>query len=178
MRAHHGMLIHHWLAPLDARSHRRRIHLLNARVRRRQAMQALLKERTQPLIRLHGIHKNRIAARIRFIEDIQKGGARRLRLIRHIRVPSHGAGARAEIILVAPIALAAMHQMNLWMARRGARRGMDVVAAKVGAKGEGVGNGQVGKVLVAKGHDFALGDKEGQLVLAGGVEGRELDAVD
>jgi hypothetical protein len=60
------------------------------------------------------------------------------------------------------------------LGRAGGR--VDVVTAKVGAVLEGLGDGEVRKVLVSKGHHLALGDKVSQLILAGGAERRQLDA--
>lgn len=47
--------------------------------------------------------------------------------------------------------------MALWRTRRR----VDVMAAKVTAELEGLGDGEVGEVLVAEGDDFALGDVAG-----------------
>jgi hypothetical protein len=57
------------------------------------------------------------------------------------------------------------------------QQGRDI-PAKVAAELEGLLNGQVLEVLVAEGHDLALGDEARQLVLAGVVELAELDAAD
>ena len=62
------------------------------------------------------------------------------------------------------------------VARRGGADRVDDRAAKVIAVGDDGAGGEVGKVLVAEGKDFALGGKEGELVFAGCGEGRELDA--
>lgn len=71
-----------------------------------------------------------------------------------------------------------MHEVNLGVALRRTRGGVDVVATEVASELEGLGDGQVGQVLVAEGHDLALGDEARQLVLAGGRELGELDAPD
>lgn len=178
MGAHDGVVVDHRLATLDAVPGRGGIHLFDARVRCAEAMEALLEERAEALIRLHGIHKERVAARLGPVQDVEKGGAGRLLLVRNVRVPGDGAGARLEVRLVALVARAAVDEVNLGVALGRARGGVDVLAAKVRAVFEGVGDGKVGKVLVAERHDLARGDVVRELVLALVRQGGQLDAVD
>lgn len=178
MSAHDGVVMDHWLATLDAIPGSGRIHLLNARVRRAEAVEALLEQGAEAFVSRDGVDEERVAARLGAVEDVEKGGARRLLLVRNVRVPGDGAGARLKVRLVALVARAAVDEVNLGVALGRARRGVDVVAAKVLAVLEGVGDGEVGKVLVAEGDDLARGDVVRELVLARVGEGRQLDAVD
>ena len=50
--------------------------------------------------------------------------------------------------------------------------------AKVATKLEGIGDGEVGKVLVPKGHYLAFSNISGQLVLSSVTEGAELNPPD
>lgn len=91
-------------------------------------------------------------------------------------MPRDGAGALLEEGLVAAVAGAAVHEVNLGMSGRRATGRVDVVTAKVATKFEGLFDGQVGKVLGAEGDDLALGHEARELVLAGVVETAQLDA--
>jgi len=178
MRPNDRMLIHHRLAPLNPPPRRRRIHLLDPRVRRLQPVQPLPKQRTQPLIRLRRIHKQGIPARLRLVEDVQKRRPRRLLLVRHIRVPRHGTRAVRKELVDAVVARTAVHEVHLGEALGRARGRVDVVSPEVGAVVEGVFDGQVGEVLAAEGDDLALGDEARELVFASGGEAGELYAAD
>lgn len=166
------------LAALDALAGRRGIDLLDTGMRGLEAVQTLLEERAQALIRRDGVDKERVAASLGLVEDIEKGGAGGLLLVGNVRVPGDGACAGLEEVPVGSVSLGAVHKVNLGIPFGGSRGRVDVVAAKVLAKLEGVGDGEVGKVLLAEGDNLALGDVAGELVLAGVVERGQLDAVD
>lgn len=178
MGADNGVVVDDGLAALDAVPGGRGIHLLDARVRGAEAMQALLEQRAQALVGGDGVDKERVAARLGPVQDVQKGGAGGLLLVRDVRVPRDGAGARLKVGLVALVAGAAVDEVDLRVALGGARGRVDVVAAKVLGVLEGVGDGEVGKVLVAEGDDLAGGDVVGELVLALVRQAGELDAAD
>lgn len=178
MRPDNRMLINHRLPTLDAPPRSRRIHLLDTRMRRLESMQALPKQRTEPIIRLHGIHKQRVAPRLGLVKDIQKRRPRRLLLIRYVRMPRHTARAVRKKLIHAIIPRSAMHQVNLGkpFGRPGGR--VDVVSAEIAAKLQGFFNRQVGEILVAESDHLALRDQQSEFVFAGGSELGELDPVD
>lgn len=178
MRPDDGVLVNHRLTALNAPTRSSDIHLLNTRVRGLETMQPLPEQRTKPIIRLHGIHKQRVPSRLGLVEDIQKRRPRRLLLIRHVRMPRHAARPVGKKLIHAVVPRPAVHQVDLGEALGRPGRRVDVVPAKVAAELEGPFDGQVGKVLVAEGDHLALGDEQGELVFAGGAEGRQLDAVD
>lgn len=128
MRPHNRVLVNHRLAPLDAPARRRRRHLLDARVRRPQAVQPLLEQRAQPVVGLGGVDEERVAARLGLVEDVQERRARRLLLVRHVRVPRHRARAVGEVGVDAVVACAAVDEVDLGVAFGGAGGGVDVVA--------------------------------------------------
>lgn len=84
------------LPPLDAASLQRGIDLLDSRVHGLQPVQPLLERLAQPLVRLDGIRKHGVATGGRHIKCVQEGGARRLLLVRDVRVPRDGARALRE----------------------------------------------------------------------------------
>lgn len=170
------MLIDDGVAPLDAVAGGGRVDLLNARVRRLEAVEALLEERAQTLVSLDSVDKQSVATRVGAVKQVQESGARGLLLVRNIRVPGRGACAHLEEGLVALILGTAVDKVDFRVSLRGARSRVDVVAAKVLAVLEGVGDGQVGKVLAAEGHDLALSNEASELVLASVVQGAQLDA--
>lgn len=178
VRADNGMAVDDGLAPLDAVADSGGVDLLDARVGGPEAVQTLLEERAEALVGRDGIDEERVAARLRLVQDVQEGGAGGLLLVGNVRVPGDARRARREEGLVRLVALAAVHQVNLGMALGSARRGVDVLAAKVRAVLQRVGDRQVRKVLVAEGNDLALGHVQRQLVLAGVGQRRQLDALD
>jgi hypothetical protein len=161
---------------LDAVASRSRINLLDARVRRLETVQTLLEQRAQSLVRLNGIDEDGVTADLGLVQDVKERRPGRLPLVRDVRVPGHRAGPRLEEVQMSLVVDAAVNEVDLGVAFGRARRGMDVVSSKVGAKLERVGNGQVGEVLVSEGHDLARGDEVSQLVFAGVAEGGQLDA--
>jgi hypothetical protein len=58
------------LAALDAVSGSGGIHLLDARVRGSQAVQTLTEQRAEAVVRLDGVDKERVAARVGLVEDV------------------------------------------------------------------------------------------------------------
>ena len=93
-------------------------------------------------------------------------------------MPGYGAGASLEERLPALVTRTAVHEVYLRVSLGRSRCRVDVMTAKVATVLEGISNGEVGKILAAEGDNLALGDEAGELILAGGVEGGELDAPD
>lgn len=154
------------------------VDLLNARVDGLEAVQPLLEARRKTIVRLGRVGEERVAARVRAVEDVQEGGAGRLLLVRDVAVPRHRAGPRVEQRVEQLVAGGPVDEVDLRVVRGRARGRVDVVPAKVAAVLEGLVDGQVGKVLVPEGDDLALGDEAGELVLAGVAQAAQLDAVD
>lgn len=178
MRPDNGMLVDDGVAPLDAAPGSSGVDLLDARVRGLEAVETLLEERAQTLVGRGGVDEERVTARVRPVEDVEERGAGGLPLVRDVRVPGDGAGPRLEEGAPALVSRAAVDEMHLRVALRRARGRVDVVTAEVAAVLQGLGDGQVGKVLAAEGDDLALSDEAGELVLAGIVQAGELDAAD
>jgi hypothetical protein len=68
--AHNGVVVDDGLAALDAVSGSGGIHLLDARVRGSQAVQTLTEQRAEAVVRLDGVDKERVAARVGLVEDV------------------------------------------------------------------------------------------------------------
>ena len=143
------------------------LRLLEAAVHGPQPVQSLFDGRRESPIRLDLVHEHRVSADLGGVQDIEEGGARRLRFVRDVRVPGNRAVPVGEERVQLALAVVPVHQMDLgvplWLA--GSR--VDMVAAKVGAELERVRNRQVGEILVAKDHHSALRHKKCQLVLSG-----------
>jgi hypothetical protein len=122
------MLIHDGLAPLDPPARQAGVRLLDGRVRRAQAVQTLLEERAEPVVGLGRVHEERVAARRRLVQDVEEGRARRLLLVRHVRVPGYGRRAVREEGVHAVVARSAVHEVDLGVAGWCARGRVDVVA--------------------------------------------------
>ena len=112
VRPDDGVLIDYWLAPLDASPRGGGIDLLDARVRGLQAVQSLLEQRAEPVVRLDGVHKERISAGLGLIEDIQEGRSGRLLLVRHVRVPRDGACPLLEELLSTRVSGPAVYEVD------------------------------------------------------------------
>lgn len=82
-------------------------------------------------------------------------------------MPSNRAHASLEKVLVGFITRTSMDEMDLRMALRGSRGGMDVVTAKVSSKLESFRDGKIGKVLVSEGYDFAFGNVASEFIFSG-----------
>lgn len=178
VRPDNRVLVDHRIAPLDAAPRSRGVDLLDAGVRGLQAVQPLLEQRAEAVVRLDGVDEERVAPGLGLVEDVQERGSGRLLLVRHVRVPRDRARARGEEFLRAAVSGAAMHEVDLGEPLRRAGRGVDVVAAEVAAKLERLLDRQVGEVLATEGDDLALGDEPRELVLARVAERAELDAGD
>lgn len=178
MRPDDRVLVDDGLTPLHAAPANAVVDLLDARVHGLEPVQALLEPGGQAIVGLGGVGKERVAARVRAVEDVQEGRAGRLLLVGDVAVPGDGARARLEQAVEVGVARGAVHEVHLGEVLGRTRGRVDVVAAKVGAVVEGLVDGQVGKVLVAEGDDLALGDEAGELVLAGVGQAAQLDAVD
>lgn len=178
MCSHNGVLVDDGLTTLDATLLDAGVDLLNTRVRSLETVQQLLESRGQTLVGLDSVGKESVTASIRGVEDVQESRSWGLLLVGNIRVPRHGAHASLEKGLVGLVSRTAVHEVNLGVSLWRARGGVDMVTAKVASKLESLGDGKVGKVLVSEGHDLALGDVPGELVLAGFGELAQLDALD
>lgn len=130
MRPDDGVLVHHGLAALDAPARNSSRDLLDARVRGLEPVQTLLEEGAQPVVGLDGVDKEGVAARLGLVEDVQERGSGGLLLVRHVRVPRHGAGAVGKVGVGAVVAGAAVDEVDLGEAFGRARCGVDVVAAR------------------------------------------------
>ncbi len=93
-------------------------------------------------------------------------------------MPGSGACPCLEVGLEPFILCTTVDEMNLRIALGGSRGGMDVMTSKVAAVLEGIGDGQLSKVLVTEGDDLALSDETGQLVFAGIIQRGQLNASD
>lgn len=78
------VLVHDGLPPLDAGPDGGGVDLLDARVRGPQAVKTLSEERAQTLVCLDGVDKERVAPGVWLVEDVEKGGARGLLLVRDV----------------------------------------------------------------------------------------------
>lgn len=119
-----------------------------------------------------------VAAGLGGVEDVEEGGSGGLRLVRDVGVPGYTAVATGEEVVELAFAADAVDEVDLGVALWGAGGRVDVVASKVAAEVEGIFDGEIRKVLIAECDDLALGDEEGELVLAGGGELAELHAAD
>ena len=119
-------------------------------MQRSKPVQPLLELRREAIISLHLARKQSVATLIRCIEDVKKRRARRLVLIRHIRVPGDGINPGLEEVLSAVIVRAAMYEMDLWMAWGSSTGGVDVQAAEILSNLEGFIDGEIGEILVAE----------------------------
>ena len=93
-------------------------------------------------------------------------------------MPCYGRRADLEELGCELVACAAVDEVDLWVSLWRAGGRMDVVTTEVLAVLEGVGDGELGEVLVAEGDDFALGDEAGELVFASVGQGGELNTLD
>ena len=120
------------------------------RVQRSKPMQPLLELRREAIISFHLTRKQSVATLIRCIEDVEKRRARRLVLIRHIRVPGDSISPGLEEVLSAIIVHAAIYEMDLWMAWGSSTGGVNVQAAEILSDLEGFVDGEIDEVLVAE----------------------------
>lgn len=170
MSPHDRVRVHYRLTPLNPASRCCRIHLLNPGVRRLQTMKPLLEERRKAVIRLGGVDEQGVPARLRLVQDVEERRAGRLLFVAHVAVPGNARRPGFEKLLGASVPCAAVDEVDLRVRLRGAGRWVDVMTSKVATVGEGILDGQVGKVLASEGNDPALGDEAGELILAGLVE--------
>lgn len=70
---------------------------------------------------------------------------------------------------------AAMNQVYLGVSLWGTASRVNVMTAEIAPEIQSFLDGQVSKVLVSEGDDFALGNEQGELILAGGRELAELN---
>lgn len=77
-----------------------------------QTVEALLEFWRQALVRLGLVGKQRVSAAGWAVEDVQEGSPRRLLLVRHVRVPCHGAGACLKQILTDCLVRSAVDKMD------------------------------------------------------------------
>ncbi len=131
MRADDGVLVDNRLAALDAAAAQAGIRLLDGRVRRLEAVQALLEGGAEAVVGLDGVDEERVAARLGLVQDVQEGGSGRLLLVRHVRVPGHGGGAVGEVAVNRVVAGPAVNDVDLGEAGGRAGSGVDVVALRV-----------------------------------------------
>ena len=97
-------------------------------------MQPLPKLWTQTIVGLNLIREQCVSACFRRIKHIKERGARRLVLVRHVRVPGDGVCPGLEKIHCGVIVGTAMNQVDFWVAIRSTAGGMNVQTSKVGAK--------------------------------------------
>jgi hypothetical protein len=98
------------------------------------------------------------------VEQVQEGCARWLFLIGDVRVPGNRIRPLFEKVSRGCVIGSTVDEMNLWVAFRSAGCGMNVVASEVAADVQSFPDVQVGKVLVAEGHDLLLGHKQCELI--------------
>ena len=103
-------------------------------MQRRQPMQPLLEFWTQTVVRLDLICEQSISSCRRCIESIEKGSARWLVLIRHVRMPGDGVSPGLEKLHCSIVVRAAMYQVHFWIARWSATSGVYVQTPEVGAE--------------------------------------------
>lgn len=167
MRADNRMDIGNWVSTNDTASSKGRVRLLmscsksaiiisllrtrHTRMQRLQPMQPLPKLRRQPSVCERLIRKQRITPSSRTVKQIQKRRTWRLLLIRHVRVPRDRVDTVLEQRGSGPLVGAPVHQVDFRVPLGRAGGWVDVVAAKVGAPVQGVGDGEGGEVLVAEG---------------------------
>lgn len=116
MCADDRVLVDDGFSPLDAATGDSSVDLLDAGVCGFETVKALLEERTETLISLSGIHEESVTASVRAVKDVKEGSARRLLLIRDVRVPCDRARARLKERLPALIASTTVYKVNLGMA--------------------------------------------------------------
>lgn len=178
VRAHDWVLVGDRLATDDAAALVAELGLLDTGVDGLEAVQALLEGRREAVVGLDLVDEGGVAAGLGGVEDVEEGGSGGLRLVGDVRVPGYAAVAAGEEVVELAFAADAVDEVHLGVALWGAGGGVDVVATEVAAEVESILDGEIGKVLVAECDDLALGDEEGELVLAGGGELAELHATD
>lgn len=75
------VLVDHRVTPLDAAPCGGGVDLLDARVRGLQAMQSLLEEWAEAVVRLHSIDEEGVTSSLGLVKDVKERGARRLLLV-------------------------------------------------------------------------------------------------
>ena len=175
---YNGVSVDDRFTTLDAALLHAGVDLLDTRVGSLQAVQQLLEVRREAVVCLDSVGKEGVATSLRNVEDVQEGDARRLLLVGDVGVPRHGARSGLEEGLKRLVTRTTVDEVHLRVASGRARSGMDVVTAKVAAELQRLGDGQVGEVLVAEGHDLAIGDVSRELILARVGEAADLDALD
>lgn len=178
MGAHDRVLVGDRLATHDAAALVAELGLFDARVDGLEAVEALLEGGREAVVGFNLVDEGGVAAGLGGVEDVEEGRSGGLGLIGDVRVPGYAAVAAGEEVVQLALASDAVHEVNLGVALGGAGGGVDVVAAEVATEVEGIFDGEIGKVLVAECDDLALGDEEGELVLASGGELAELHAAD
>lgn len=81
MSSDKGVSVNNRVASLDAVASRSGIDLLNTRVSSLEAVQTLLEQRAQSLVRLNGIGEDGVASGLGLVQDVQESGSGRLRLV-------------------------------------------------------------------------------------------------
>ena len=196
-----GVGVENGLTALDATPCHGAVGLLDGRVDGFEAVQAFLEGRAQTPIRLGRVGKQRVAARLRLVQHVEKGGSRRLLLVGHVRVPEDGAGTSPQEAVNGLVSGTSVDEVNFGVALRCSfsatcqpavlmdrftrpraavltRRRVDVVTAKIATKVQRLRDRQVGKVLPTERDDLALGDQARELVLSRIVQLGQLDTAD
>ena len=119
-------------------------------------MESFAEAWAETLIGLDLIDKDGIATRLGLVENVQEGRAGWLLLVRHIRVPGYGGSPGLEKFLRGLVICPAVYKMNLRVSLGIARSRMAVVSTKVSSILQGLLDGQVCKILVSEGENFAL----------------------
>lgn len=177
VRANQWVLSDDWLSAYHSITRSRRLNLLNTRVSSLETVETALEFWGKASISLDLIDEQSISTSSWLIQDIKESSSWWLKLVCHIRVPCHGGSTTLEVFRCEFISCATVDEMYFWISLWRSGGGMDVVAAEVLAVLEGVGDGEVGKVLVAEGDHFALGDEAGEFVFAGVGQGGELNTL-
>lgn len=178
MSANYRVLRRHRLSSHDPIAVSTKFGLLESRVYSLQPMQSLLERIRQAVVCLHLVDKSGIAANLWAIKDVQERRSRWLLLIGDIRVPSDTAVTIGEKGLEFALATVPMYQMDLRIALWRAAGRVNVMTAEVSSEIKCFLDRQVSEVLVSECDHFALGNEQGELILAGRGQLAELDTSD
>ena len=127
------------------------VDLLNTRVYSTQPMQSLLELRRQAVVCLCHVAKKGVTAGRRPVQDIQESSAGRLLLKCHVRVPGDRVRTGRQELSSRFVFGSTVHQVDFRETLGGSRGLVDVVTAEVASEFDGLGDGEMRKVLVTEG---------------------------
>ena len=106
-----------------------------------ESVKPLLKFRRETIVRFGLVDEQRVTPCGRCIEDVQERRARRLVLVRYVRMPGDGVGPRFEKRLSSVVIRASMNEMDFWIAFGSSTSWVDVQSSEVLANLQCFANG-------------------------------------